>query len=320
MSNNLRIPTILLVFLFAVSNASDCVKEKIQYDIARFTSSYKEEIEHHDDVVIKNDKEAFYINITGPVKSFCKGSINISVRSHHFWCGVSTLKTIEVGAFDNQIIDSQFIISGNKIKVVQTGLFHDLQVELMDLIYNEIEEIQENSIVNLPQLTTLHLSHNKISNLHPNAIRNTPKLQWFDISNNNLKTLGPKVFDFLRKEVIVGIGVSGNNLEKIDPKAFEGLNIYTLGLDNNHLSTIPDTIFTNNKELSEIHLANNSLTSLSDKFFEMKTLNFIYLSGNDFKCDTILKLRDLFKRGGYVKESPKNGRFVKILSYDEKDC
>lgn len=319
--NMYKIAVFGLLLLCARSCVSgECNDGKIKYEIVRFNKMQMVPTNYESDV-ITNDAEAYYVNITGPVRKFCQGTIDIQVRSYHFWCDVPSLEEIESGAFEKQNIQEQIRISLSQVTVIKSKTFHDMPAKEIALLNNKIEKIEDDAFSNLPNLTTLYLSDNDLTELSPKAIVNTPSLRWFDIGGNKLKKLSADFFSFFSKGQITGIGMGGNNLEEIDPKTFQDVNVYALSLSNNSLIQIPDSLF-ESKSLADLHLEDNKLTSLSEKFFDVKTFINVNLTGNDLNCETVQKLKNFAEKNDFLNEDKNTQNFFtsKRLLFDIKDC
>ncbi|XP_018563183.1 toll-like receptor 13 [Anoplophora glabripennis] len=173
--------------------------------------------------------------------------------------------------------------------------FHGLKVQSLNLSHNQIEivdfeMIQETPIIdfsfnniskttgfNASKANTVILSHNRINNFEKNDNVNV-----LDISYNSIQTLGS---DLLSKS-LTEIYLSFNLISSFNVDTFFGLyNLKHLYLDNNNLSSVPNSCFKDLNSLTHLNLSGNKLT-----YFKFGTLDNLVnlqvldISKNNFKA------------------------------------
>ncbi|XP_023309963.1 vasorin-like [Anoplophora glabripennis] len=294
MKKNVRF-LLCFISLVKLTECSGC-PESVKYAVQTVTEDYTYETKHFDTKVISPSEDTFSITLESDVPILCKGMLNITKPTHHFYGSSSGIKEIEPGTFENQNIDSQLLLPYNSLTVIRRGTFRNMIITQLDLTYNKITTIEKGALQHLPLLSILNLGRNRIKEFHPNSIVSTPKLLFFDMSLNKLEKLEENHFSFMSKERNVGIGLAENKLREIHPKAFKGIDVFTLNLTGNHLSAIPKEVFANNK-LSYLAIAYNDLTHLDQEFFDMNTtiLRDVQLEGNHFNKKTLKKLKPFMK-------------------------
>jgi len=155
--------------------------------------------------------------------------------------------------------------------------------------------LQKNSLLGLRQAEILHLYNLEIPILERFILQGMPALTHLKM-RGNVSTID---FDaFVDLVNLVDLDLSHCRIQKISMDAFYGLErIRRIDLSNNDLESIPPGLFTiqQQKELREIILTENKLTSLPLDFF--KNLRFpnkqtqiqnIRLDNNPWECTCIM--------------------------------
>ncbi|XP_046143343.1 carboxypeptidase N subunit 2-like [Osmia bicornis bicornis] len=151
--------------------------------------------------------------------------------------------------------------------------------------------LQKNSFLGLYQLQILHLNNLEIPVLERFVFQGMPEL--FELkARGNISSIEFDAFVDLIK--LVYLDLSHCYIRKISMDAFYGLeNVKRIDLSNNELESIPPGLFgvQQQKQLKEIILSKNKLTSLPLEFFKMlrgpyeqPQLATIRLDGNPWDC------------------------------------
>lgn len=151
--------------------------------------------------------------------------------------------------------------------------------------------LQKNSFLGLRQLQILHLYNLEIPVLERFALQGMPELLELK-ARGNISSIEFDAFVDLIK--LLELDLSYCHIRKISMDAFYGLeNVKHIDLSNNELEFIPPGLFgvQQQKELKEIILSKNKLTSLPLDFFKMlrvankqSQLAIIRLDGNPWDC------------------------------------
>ncbi len=124
-----------------------------------------------------------------------------------------------------------------------TKVPRDIPTEALrvDLYRNQIEVIRENSFSNLSVCEQLQLWRNKIHTIERGAWNGLVSLNTLYLNNNEIKVLHNNTFNGLTK--LQTLHMHRNEITHVQPKTFDNMNLSTLLLDHNELSTLPWTVF-----------------------------------------------------------------------------
>ncbi|XP_066601555.1 carboxypeptidase N subunit 2-like isoform X2 [Prorops nasuta] len=156
-------------------------------------------------------------------------------------------------------------------------------------------KLQKNSLLGLQQLQKLQLYNVEISLLERFILQGMPLLKYLKMQGN-ISSIDFDAFIDLNKLVDLDLGYC--HLKTISMDAFYGLeNVKRIDLSYNELEFIPSGLFAvqQQKELSEIILTNNKLTTLPWDFFknlrlpnkQLKIFN-IRLDDNPWDCSCLM--------------------------------
>ncbi|XP_078677969.1 podocan-like protein 1 [Branchiostoma floridae x Branchiostoma belcheri] len=171
--------------------------------------------------------------------------------------------------------------------------------------------LSNNSLKSVPYglpktLEDLNLDRNGIATLDRSKLKSLENLQKLSVAWNNVTLHGipPKIFDDLRE--ITHLDLDGNNIESV-PEHLPG-KLEILKLSNNLISMIPNNVFHITPKITEIHLANNSLSNFAvpqQVFYNLDYLNTLDLSGNYLNTvpsELPGNLRYLFLQQNYITD------------------
>lgn len=194
-------------------------------------------------------------------------------------------------------------LENNAIEVLLPNIFKPLSnLHTLHLSYNKIRRVDAHSLNGLFVMNWINFSHNEIESLHPQALRNCTGLQDFFISHNKLKYV-PEVLrgmhtlqtvdlennliedirptDFEGMGNVYGLILSRNQLNHIGKKYFPSLpSLRILSLGGNKIKTIEDGSFGNLPKVEAIQLQDNLLSSMTDFFTDITSLQYLNLSNN----------------------------------------
>lgn len=119
----------------------------------------------------------------------------------------------------------------------------------------------------LKSLRTLGISKAEISYIHPQAFADLESLIFFSLENNEITEINRAMFP---------------NPAKM---------LHSITLSCNLLQSLPEDMFTNMPELTELYLDNNKFSTLDEDVFRwpLENLQVISMAGNEFHCDCRLK-------------------------------
>ncbi|KAG1701255.1 Leucine-rich repeat-containing protein 15 [Nymphon striatum] len=190
-----------------------------------------------------------------------------------------------VNALQNLSI-SEFILEKTVITKLPSEAFKGVNISRLYIDKAPLTEIHEDAFAGLPFL----LDGNVLKSLSKNDFAS---LDWVDtliLTNNKITKTEEGLFqDMIRLEEL---SINDNDLVVLDSWWFPmNSSLHYLELSNNHISKIPPTFLVNvSKSLREIVLADNGLTTISQKAFDnfIDNDNSLDFTGNPIVCDTEL--------------------------------
>ncbi|XP_043801178.1 leucine-rich repeat-containing protein 15-like isoform X1 [Apis laboriosa] len=156
--------------------------------------------------------------------------------------------------------------------------------------------LQKNSFLGLCHLQTLYLYNLKILVLERFIFQGMPELLQLKVQGNISSIEFDAFIDLIK---LIDLNLSNCHIRKISMDAFYGLqNVKRIDLSNNELEFIPPGLFgvEQQKQLREIILSQNKLTSLPIDFFKMlripskQQVDFaiVRLDGNPWNCTCLM--------------------------------
>ncbi|KAG1701254.1 Protein slit [Nymphon striatum] len=146
------------------------------------------------------------------------------------------------------------------------------RLQYLSLDGNVLKSLSKNDFASLDWVDTLILTNNKITKTEEGLFQDMIRLEELSINDNDL------VLIEVNKSSLV-FPFSSHKKEDVSP------------VRNNHISKIPPTFLVNvSKSLREIVLADNGLTTISQKAFDnfIDNDNSLDFTGNPIVCDTEL--------------------------------
>ena len=131
-------------------------------------------------------------------------------------------------------------------------------------------------IGNLILLKEINLSGNQITSL-PDEIGRLVRLEKLDVSHNSLVRL-PKVA-LGRLSQLEELNAMGNQIEDLDISLPGSLKV--LGLKDNKIKSVPESVFTSLENLRELYLTGNKLESLPESICQCQSLVKLQVSHNN---------------------------------------
>lgn len=174
------------------------------------------------------------------------------------------------------------VISNNNIDRLGKNAFKGLSVTKIDVSSNPLVEISDNAFSDVQMVTELRMNNCTLGLVHA-AVSQLVSLEKLFLENNSISTLPSSVFHSLPK--LKELHLAGNAIQFVSPfDAFNNLKMLELldlsrnemhsisievlhsltalkilKLEDNHIRTLPENIFQNNTELTEINLMKNEL-------------------------------------------------------------
>lgn len=170
------------------------------------------------------------------------------------------------------------ILSKNHLVDIDGAIINLLALELLDLSWNNITNLSGRSFISLPKLRMLKLGYNAISSIDMDTFTDLTSLQSLELNNNplhsidgvlstlpslrmlNIKKCLLEHFPKELPETVLFIDASENNLTSIKQDIHRSAVI--LSLNDNDITEIEDSAFSQLTKLSKLELQNNYLTEL----------------------------------------------------------
>lgn len=197
-----------------------------------------------------------------------------------------------------------------------TSLYHLLQ---LDLEGNHLRSITADSLP--PSLTLLKLSNNFIHELSCDLLYNLPRLQSVHLRHNFISFTDNFLCPSNRTKKIEKFDLSNNKINDTSQiLLLRDIQIRQIILDLNELTTIPKSIFTNNR-IEKLSMSYNMLTSISrDLFMSLKnSLEHLEVEHNKLfhlpdSLAQVVRLRHLSLAYNQLEESPALPSRIQTLS------
>ncbi|XP_020297949.1 protein artichoke-like [Pseudomyrmex gracilis] len=198
------------------------------------------------------------------------------------------------------------ILDNNEIKYLtwQSGnqwsldLFSMKSLRILSISMNSITDIQSDAFQDTNKLEFLNLSGNAIETLHKYTFANLKYLQTVDLSFNLIKNIP----HFANELNISTLFLHHNKITTIRPNVFiQFLKLKKLFLEGNDIEWIDTNAFSQLPMLEKLNLSNNKLSSLPEGWSEsLISLKYLNLCKNNFtslellSLSSTISLRDLY--------------------------
>ena len=188
--------------------------------------------------------------------------------------------SLPAGIFDDLINLRELTVKG-RLSSIEQGLLGNLkELRILDIGGNQLSRAP--SLEQLRKLEQLYIGHNRISQLNQSMLLYNSVLVLFKATNNAISQIPENFFNSCWS--LKTIWLDQNNLTSLPKALLQNLtSLATLSLASNRLTNvkIEAETFHDLKNLKELHLENNMLTSpLSDILPASKTISFLVLTNN----------------------------------------
>ena len=159
-----------------------------------------------------------------------------------------------------------------------------LHVSNLVLSYNRISDLDNNVLgLMFPKLITLDLSHNLIDKVTKTSFNNLTSVQFLHLEYNKINSIALDAFVSFSN--LFHIFLNNNILDQITLALFENMTkLFGLELSNNHIKRVYSEGKRWPKTLTQLNLANNSITIMPVIPEKVKSLNF-NLTKNPIFCE-----------------------------------
>ena len=170
----------------------------------------------------------------------------------------------------------------------------------LDLTENRIHTVQDDAFKGLSSLVQLNLQGNEITALPSNAFEGLEKLEWLHLTSNKLRIISGSTREALRKIVSLKHLHLAENYLKSFLSLEDFINIETLDIRRNNISSLCVRGMSN---LKALYAGENNIVALNGTAFgELPNLSSIQLNRNNLKrfdegtFDGLKKVRSLSMR------------------------
>ncbi|KAF5272931.1 hypothetical protein FQR65_LT04860 [Abscondita terminalis] len=205
------------------------------------------------------------------------------------------LKNVDKNTFEFFNGVKRIYLDHNVIDSVTLGDLH--QLEDLDLSWNDLEQLTSTNVPQLPTLLDLNLRFNKLSLLD---LCNFSNLSRLDVGHNNLSAIGD---EFQCNEMLTNLRLSFNRITTIKADAFRNLVfLEVLSLNDNLITVLENRLFVTLKNLRELNLQNNNISSINSTFSQdwICTIALLMKSKIWLLMDCQLKTLDLRNNSFYL--------------------
>ncbi len=168
----------------------------------------------------------------------------------------------------------QYGVGGAVVTFLTTCLWTPKVTEIR--VTQSMLRILPRGIGNLTLLTTIDVSGNRITSL-PSEIGRLKRLETLNVSNNCLVHV-PKTLGSLTS--LVSLNAMGNAINSLDGVRLP-TSLRVLGLKDNQLTEIPESLFSNLTHLEQLYLTGNRLVALPESLCDCQSLVKLQASHNE---------------------------------------
>lgn len=181
-------------------------------------------------------------------------------------------------------------ISRNPLTDAFVGILNPLDsLEYLDMSNCNLGYVGNNTFAQMTSLKKLILSGNKLHTLEQGLFANLTRLESLELNNCDLKSPpDPRVFGERTETNVIELKLSGNPLNVPEegpllPKQLSNLEM--LDLSNCDIGRVNENIFGRTRNLTQLNLSNNRISSTSDLIFlkKLKVLEHLDLSDNNLR-------------------------------------
>lgn len=224
-------------------------------------------------------------------------SLHLANYKPHFTVSKGNLEKLPNGALKSMPEITTLQLSANKISRLEEGALEGLgKLKKLNLYDNRLTVIEQKSLTNCNSLEKLDLGMNQIASVDSKALENVQKLVELNLAFNLLKTV-PKAINSLPN--LQKLRLDNNQISILKAQAFSGLNgLRELWINDNKVAEIELNAFQGLAQLELLNLKANFLTTLNvdDIVDDVRNLQEVSVSLNDFKCDSLKEILDEFRK------------------------
>nr|XP_012235797.1 PREDICTED: protein toll-like isoform X1 [Linepithema humile]XP_012235798.1 PREDICTED: protein toll-like isoform X1 [Linepithema humile] len=212
------------------------------------------------------------------------------------------------------------ILTNNGLVTLPENLFRgSIRLTTIILSNNYLQTLPVNLFWDLEELTTLNLDSNHLEVLPDDIFSNIKGLKYLILSNNRITSVPERLFKTLRR--LEELNMERNHLKIISNYNFRYVrNLKTIKLSHNFLTLESNGLyvsspFYNCDSLTELYLANNSISKIFDDWINSKKLRRLDLSYNNISS---IQVEDLMFSSPNIIVNLTQNKIQHIPLYDAK--
>ncbi|KAI8510698.1 hypothetical protein Bbelb_116140 [Branchiostoma belcheri] len=181
----------------------------------------------------------------------------VAIRGYPF----HELSAEKLAKLERSVIDTLALIDA-QIVDVKNNTFSDFpRLRRLSLDSNRLTNVKRAWFTGLEPLLVLILSNNIIKKIEPGTFMDLTNLSLLDLDNNMLQVVDP-AWLFGLKGTKIRLILRSNPINSISPGAFQHLQLTTLDLRDNDLSSLDKEVLWGQSSLSQLHVSSGRLSSV----------------------------------------------------------
>uniref|UniRef100_A0A336LIE8 CSON004138 protein n=1 Tax=Culicoides sonorensis TaxID=179676 RepID=A0A336LIE8_CULSO len=190
--------------------------------------------------------------------------------SLHLFANLPTLITLDLSnaslidlprsVFEGLTSLKELYLASNRLYVLPFQVFREVKVlEILDLSHNQLVSFLDNNFIHNEHLKILNLKDNRIEKISKYGFYGLRELEQLDLSYNSISHIDRNAFDTLER--LKHLNLDKNSFETISVSTFAALrSLQSLKIsDNSKLTNLPNGIFANQFQLSELVIDNTGI-------------------------------------------------------------
>lgn len=170
-------------------------------------------------------------------------------------------------------------LNNNGLKTIPIGLFNpNSDLEEIDLPHNNIYTVGKVAL-SLHKIKHLNLEHNRLGTLD---FMLPPSLESLDLSFNLISSIDHNSFSAMKNPVVLFL--NNNSLENLPLGVLNELeSLKTAFIQHNHITSLRGDLFAPHKNLIEVDLSYNNISTIEETVFTSSSIKFLNLTKNKIK-------------------------------------
>lgn len=189
-------------------------------------------------------------------------------------------------------------------------------VTTLEIVRSRITVLTSNICTTLNKIEQFAAIGQHIEMVENYAFSNCTNVMEIYLDNNNIHKLGVGIFSNTKQ--LTTLRILGGSLYNIDVDLFSSLGkLETLVFSATGLKKLPAEAMKNLKKLTILYIYSNSLVDLDAKGLveNLPSLAEIYLNDNDFRCDRLIEIIEIFQANAILVNDHLHSNTIKRRDY-----